>query len=737
MDSHASVGDAVRPDSDGCAEETINRGTSLPHKPSRRQFLKLAIMGGFGFALPGKRPSVDVIRPTPSYAYMGNIGTRSVQAILNPQAAASAAQPLTPFVQTLRGVGPGNIPVAVPDGTLTRGVTTIQHYTIDINQYSDTLHPNLPPTILWGYHSRTNLGDGPGVDNSQRHLGGIIIAQRGTPVQLTVQNNLPNSHILPVDTSLMGADGAVNRATVHIHGGKVPWISDGGPFTWFEPAANGKGALGYGESIRDSKTGRNLYKVLNPNLQPGQAEYYLPNDQSARFAWYHDHALGITRLNAYAGMASGFIIRDAFEDRLVRQYGLPDFIERGGRELPIVIQDKLFLADGRLDYPAAYDPSALYAAQAPLPPVSVVPEMFGDIMLANGTVYPRVDLQGARYRLRILNACSARFLNLQLYVAGADGVTPDLTQPGPDFLVIGTEGGFLSKPVLVPSGRGFLATKNLDGSWNMQGSLITGCAERWDVVVNFSGFAGKRLILCNDAPAPFPNGAVNDSARVIMRFDIGAAIAERPLGITPRTQLGLNPASRIDPYLSLPFGPPRQRPSYHKLRQLTLNEVNDQYGRLIQMLGTNQPNVLPWPLDPAFGPTTYAQMYTDPVTEQIKEGKIEIWEIANLTFDTHPMHFHLVNVEILSRRPFNRATYAGTPTYTGPARGPEPHEQGWKDTVQMHPGEVTTVIMKFDLPKTPYKIPLSPRPGGHEVGWPCHILEHEEHDMMRPLVVMP
>jgi spore coat protein A len=352
-------------------------------------------------------------------------------------------------------------------------------------------------------------------------------------------------------------------------------------------------------------------------------------------------------------------------------------------------------------------------------------------------------VQGARYRLRILNACQSRFLNFQLYVT-KDGITPDLTQPGPDFLVLGTEGGFLTRPVRVPAGQPFQWTTEASGAQTFKGSLITAPAERWDVIVDFSGFAGKQLILYNDAPAPFPAGdpahdyntpGSSPNTRVLMRFTVGAKVAEPRLRITTATPLASNPLSGIDwPLAGLWTRLPLPAPRRVKVRSLTLNEANDAHGRLVQMLGTSEPHDLPWPVDPAFG-TSYSREYMDPATETVRAGDVEVWSIANLTGDSHPIHFHLVNVQILSRRPFAVDTYAGKPTYTGPARGPEATELGWKDTIQMHPGEVTTVIMKFDLPKVPFVVPPSPRTGGHEYVWHCHILEHEEHDMMRPLIV--
>jgi len=705
---------------------------------TRRQFLKLGAVASASLALPSIRWFADA---PAAFAF-------------------NQSQGLSKFVQPLRGVGPGAIPVAVPDKKWSwdSGKIVASHYTIDINQYTDQLHPGLGPTTLWGYNPRNALGvtGRP----TQKHLGGIIIAERGIPVQITFQNNLPDQHILPVDTTVMGADGKQNRTAVHLHGGEVPWISDGGPFSWFDNAG------GYGSSVLAGPQ-NNIYKILNPNLKPGQAEYYYPNRQSARFVWYHDHAVGITRLNAYSGIASAYIIRDLFE-RGLRLIGLPDFIEKGGREIPLIFQDKIFVgadiatADptwtgvstpGSLWYPHVYEDRWGSAEGSTPPPISVIPEMFGDTMLVNGVVHPFAPVEPRRYRLRILNACQARFLNLQLYEDNGSG-QPNLSSKGPDFLVIGTEGGFLARPALVPSNR--MLTLLPDGTvdFTKPGSLLTAPGERWDVIIDFQGFAGKKFILYNDAQSPFPGGdSLNDyndpsstglNTRTIMRFDVAPSItgaADKPLYINTKTPLALAKLSGIDPFL-VPLGVSVvngavQLPPGVPVRQLTLNEVFDEYGRLIQMLGTNQP--VPLPMDYTSDSTeNYARPYDTSATETPAAGATEVWQIANLTMDTHPMHFHLVNVQLLARQPFTSYSN-GTPTYavTDLARGPEPTELGWKETVKMNPGEVTTVIMQFNLPKVPFLVPASPRTGGHEYVWHCHILEHEEHDMMRPLVVIP
>jgi spore coat protein A, manganese oxidase len=562
---------------------------------TRRSFLKITTIAGAGIAVYG--------------------GLRSENAW------AFYQTPSTPLWRTaLRGVGPGGIPVAAPDA-FPAPITGATHYTINIGQFTDQVHPTLGATTFWGYNPAVPLGGGV---QPQKHLGGIIVAQKGVPIQITFNNNLPPTHIIPVDTSIEGADLAQNRAATHLHGGFVPWISDGGPHDWFAP--NGAHGLSFLNN-----------QVLNPGAAANQAEYYYPMNQSARFLWYHDHAWGITRLNAYAGIATALLLRDSFEIGLKNQ-GLPEFIEAGGRELPIVVQDKIFVdsnisqidptwtgpsASGSLWYAHQYD-TARYGKLGPTPDgpppaISVVPEFFGDTMLANGTVFPEVTVEARRYRLRILNACNARFLNLQMYVddGSADGITlnnmgtplnapalnaaaPNPTgRPTSNFLVLGTEGGFLPTPAWVSSNIPFNGT--IAG-----GSLLLAPAERVDVLFDFSAHAGRKVILYTDTPAPFPGGDPrNDyfpglnvsknpvnlvtpagsgpNTREVMRFDVVPASLplDPPLAITRTTNL----VAGNDPLL-VPLGVTTLPPGV-PVRQLTLNEAFDGHGRLLQLLGTN------------------------------------------------------------------------------------------------------------------------------------------------------
>jgi spore coat protein A len=242
----------------------------------------------------------------------------------------------------------------------------------------------------------------------------------------------------------------------------------------------------------------------------------------------------------------------------------------------------------------------------------------------------------------------------------------------------------------------------------------------------FPGFNVGNATKNNPVNAFTPPG-FGPNTRVLMRFDVGTTVtspADQTLAISPSTDL----SAGIDAPL-VPFGssvPPAGVP----VRQLTLNETFDPYGRLIQMLGT-----LVLPGSPSAG---FGQPYEALATEMVGAGTTEVWEIFNTTADVHPMHFHLVNVQLINRQPFQVSSLGkikGSVNFTGLVTPAEPNETGWKETVMMFPGTVTRIIMRFDLPTVPFTVPASPRTGGNEYVWHCHILEHEEHDMMRPLVV--
>jgi spore coat protein A len=334
--------------------------------------------------------------------------------------------------------------------------------------------------------------------------------------------------------------------------------------------------------------------------------------------------------------------------------------------------------------------------------------------------------------------------------------------PGPIMYEVGTEGGFLPAVAIhnntTPLPKIDPLTANQDGPFN----LLLAPAERADVVVDFNGAGGQTFILFNDSVAPFPGGDARNEyftgdpdqtafggapttlqgfgpntrtlMKIVVTTGVGDSLPTSSWLSQLNTQLKNNFLTGNQPPLLFNNGDPSvpgPLPFNGTVnRQLTLNEDFDDFGRLIQRLGTfttftnNQ------------GLPTWGRAYDSAATETPTAGATEVWQLFNLTGDTHPIHFHLVNVQIIQRQRF-----VGDPASGIKLRGkpfpPDPNEIGWKETVRMNPSEVITVIMKFNLPTLPASMdnPLSPRTGGHEYVWHCHILEHEEHDMMRPLVV--
>jgi FtsP/CotA-like multicopper oxidase with cupredoxin domain len=828
------------------------------------------------------------------------------------------------------------------------------------------------------------------------YLGPTIVADREKPVRIVFRNLLPTGKdgdlFLPVDSTLMGSgmgplsdqtpptdtnsvdDGVrnpmctygfmsgmpnecftQNRATLHLHGGVTPWISDGTPHQWVTPAGE---STGYPQGVSVSNVPD--MDVCGTDTDGCQTFYYT-NQQSARLMFYHDHAWGITRLNVYAGEAAGYVLRDAVERSL---FGANGPYASMGDGTPLVIQDRTFVpgatqlaqqdptwdsaewgGEGSLWYHHVYmpaqnpgDPSGMssfgrwmygpwfwppatsqhgpidnpyYDAACDLndsstwqydtdpfceprlipgtPNVSVGMEQFNDTPLVNGTAYPVKDVQPQSYRFRILNAANDRFWNLQWYIADDNGTpndktddtevalkaselaaaqsdpnvfpTPDLTQSpaGPDWIQIGNEGGFLPAPTVVDGQQ--VTTWITDptrfdvGNVDLH-SLLLAPAERADVIVDFSGFQGKTLILYNDAPAAFPArvssydyytgdpdlspaGAPSTIAgygpntRTIMRVNVANTTPAQAFNLTALNNLwkhhadgsgvfekdqdpiivgqaaynsayGTNfvangwcnapgltgPAvNRCDGYARInegnhptdlfgfnglragfrpgvgKLGIPFQPKGLHD----EMNSANfDEFGRMSANLGLEAPNANPLLQNIILYP------YVNPSSELIDatnlpQGDInmtpiasaadgtQIWKITHNGVDTHPIHWHLWNVQVLNRVTWDNIIIP-----------PDPAELGWKETVRISPLEDTIVALRPIIPTLPFEVPNSARPlnpmmplhstlGFNNVdangnptnpitnevtnfGWEyvyhCHILSHEEMDMMRPVSVM-
>jgi parallel beta-helix repeat protein len=887
------------------------------------------------------------------------------------------------FIDSLPGLGPsgannlGNyIPVGVADTTTFPGC---DYYEIGLVKYTQKLHTDLPPTLLYGYvqletaanaavskhvilknpnGSNILFGNGTqayGVD-SPRYLGPTIIAQRDVPTRIKFTNLLPTGSdgnlFLPVDTTLMGAgmgpldslsdpmmkeNYTQNRATLHLHGGVTPWISDGTPHQWTTPA-NETTQYPKGVSVAyvpdmwfvNGTVVANTVGIVTPpawdasnNPGNGSLTFYYTNQQSARLMFYHDHALGITRLNVYAGEAAGFLLTDNVEQELINAGILPNAGGLYTYGIPLVIQDKTFVdaatmpyqdptwawgsnasagpqtgdlwlphvympnqnpydidgmnAFGRWHYgpwfwpptdvtngPVAnpyYDPVNASWEPPKIPGVpdnSMAMEAYMDTPTVNGAVYPYVDVQPQATRFRILNAANDRFFNLQLYVAdpavttsdgrtntevkmvpavptdgypatwptdGREGGAPDPATAGPSFIQIGTEGGFLPAPAEIAQQP---VTWNLDPTTFNMGNvqdhaLLLGTAERADVVIDFSQYAGKTLILYNDAPAAFPaldprydyhtggpdltdgggtpptQPGYGPNTRTIMQIRVGNGTAAAPYNLNAlnaafasspdkkgvfessqepiivpdsRYNSAYGQSFATDPYVrimdsNIVFatldGTTQNITMQRKAIQDEQGEAFDTtYGRMSGFLGIELPlspgnpqQLLLYPF--ASPPVDVIATSLSVRSPELGDGT-QIWKITHNGVDTHTIHTHLYTFQLINRVAWDNAVLL-----------PDDNELGWKETLRVDPLQDTIVAIRAVAPKLPFEVPdmvrpidptvpvgdtLPGGPGGykdpagnpvtvtnHEVnyGWEyvyhCHILGHEEMDMMHGVVV--
>jgi len=500
---------------------------------------------------------------------------------------------------------------------------------LEMRQFAQKVHRDLPPTTLWGYN-----GAWPGP---------TIEVQSGQPLKINWVSKLPTTHILPIDHSIHGADSSLPdvRNVAHLHGACVLPDDDGYPEAWF--TANGE---------------------HGPKFNPQPSCY--PNCQPATALWYHDHSLGITRLNIYAGLAGFYLIRDEAEKSL----NLPS----GEYEIPLMLQDRLFHRDGSLYYPSVVN--------GPKEHPLWVQESFGDFNCVNGKVTPFLEVEPRKYRFRMLNAANSRFYHLRLFNADNTGKILNDTFDVPAFQQTGTDGGLLPSPLELHY-------------------LLMAPAERFDVVIDFAGLEGKSFSLINDAPAPYTMGGQVD-AQEVMLFKVTKPLQAKDTSSVPDALA--------------PFEP--LQPAYTMRERLLLvsekERPSDGYV-IIGLLGNAR--------------------WCDPITEDPKAGSTEIWSFINITGDVHPLHVHLVQFQVLNRQPFDVQTYqqSGKLVFTGKPMPPETNERpARKDTIKSYPGYVTRIIQRFDLP------PGAPATPGKELlyVWHCHILEHEDNEMMRPYKVV-
>jgi spore coat protein A len=747
----------------------------------------------------------------------------------------------TKYLDPLPFFGPGG---AVPrvTGTVVPGLQSID-VTYNEFQQSGDLQPlpsnfmyggNFPNppitpntaitgTLVWGYDVGGTLPLWPGV---------TVEATVGTPTRVTYTNNLPSAapysilqKYVTVDQTLHWANpfnlapGDPNRfnpyagpvpVVPHLHGGITPSAYDGGPDQWFTN----------GSAPGTFSTHGPGYRTIFGTAADNQCIYQYPNDQEPATLWFHEHTLGATRTNVFSGLAAYYFLRGYNDDGVPGANKLPasDSGTNTAREIEIAIQDRSFDTQGQLFFPDVGLNPTIHPFW--------VPEFVGDVITVNGKVWPTLTVDPVRYRFRFLEGSNARFYNLSFQATtGPQGAK----KPLPSFWVIGTDGGFLDTPVNTPT-------------------LLFAPGERYDTIVDFSAFAGQTFLIVNDARAPYPGGApaspstVGQIMQIVVNPQTNPPFVDSSYNPDPATggggpirnaagdglPINLPPIVRLASNGQLAVNPAdnTKKVTPTRVRQLTLNEVIGKGGPLEILVNNTKWNGV----RPDGSVNADAKAYTlttgnggndatNYLTELPQNGSTEVWEIINLTADSHPIHIHEFQFQLLNRQAFtmngskgylaayNAAFQGGvfTPAYgppfaykktnlagtqefetltrtdgstvsapiiggnpnivpflSGPVILPRPYEDGWKDTFIMNPGEVTRVVVRW----TPQNIPVGgetpgtnqfttfdptnfgnppggvildnpadvANPQGPGYVWHCHIIDHEDNEMMRPYI---
>jgi FtsP/CotA-like multicopper oxidase with cupredoxin domain len=644
-------------------------------------------------------------------------------------------------------------PVMPRAGTVpNRGGRDADYYEISMRQLSQQILPaGFGPTTVWGYGAlRAMKPNGLLLHNAPSLT---IEARWNTPVRVKWVNELVDAqrnylpHLLPVDPTLHWANppgGEMHRderpvfsATPGAYTGPVPIVthvhgaarigdeSDGYAEAWYLPDASDlpqdHAAVGtWHDFFREKAAAKGLVAPGTLAWEPGSAVFQYPNEQRASTLWYHDHALGMTRLNVYAGPAGFFILRggpggDAalVDVRDGSRARLPGPAPRENdrfppnkpyREIPVAIQDRSFNADGSLFYPDSrsffdgiagpYLPAGQHGHMEHGSGFAPIwnPEFFGNTLIVNGNTWPFLTVERRRYRLRFLNGCQSRFLILDFS-----------DMPGVEAWQIGNEGGFLEAPVNIGA--------------ELQQRLLLSPAERADVIVDFTGVAEGSYVLRNLGPdEPFGGGepgvdfpaADPGSTGQVLQFRVVAASS--PDDTTPPQYLQLPPLEPL--------------PEATRVRKLALieemgmgydangEEVEGPVAALLGIVHEGSPLPLLW---------------DDEVTENPALGDTEIWELYNFTADAHPMHVHETLFEVVNRQSLVLDADSDAPLtpvqFDGDPVPPAANERGFKDTVIAYPGQVTRIRARFD--------------SAGQFVWHCHIVEHEDNEMMRPYRIGP
>ncbi|HET9598115.1 MAG TPA: multicopper oxidase domain-containing protein [Anaeromyxobacteraceae bacterium] len=583
-------------------------------------------------------------------------------------------------------------------------------------------------TPLWGY-GQVNMGGGP-LAGAATYPSLDFLATKGRPVKVKWVNNLPDQHLFcpdpmnfnwpcAIDRTLMGTKAGTgvgpyggsqqpdNAMVVHFHGGEIPPESDGFAELWFgnahTAAAYSPGGVAQPidppQSLAAGGTPLTMTRPVGNSML-----YNYPMVNEASTLWFHDHALGKTRLDVAAGPAGFFTIIDPANE--------PANLPSGPYDQNIVIQDRAFNAPqpgsnlATINFPNGLNQTQIapLPGQAPLTPggnagvhPQWVPEYFGDHSIVNGMAWPFMNVEPRKYRFHLLDGSNARCWALAL-------------SNGQTFIQVGTDQGYLAAPVPV--------------------AKLTLCpGERADVVIDFTKQkVGSTIVMTNNAPAPYPKG-VSPTAK-----DVGKVMAFKVVALKA-------PDTSVVPATLVPVAPLAVAGA--ATREMVLNEVLDAmtlYPLRVQIDG---------------------KPFEGGITETPKKGATEVWKLINTTGDMHPIHLHLVKFQIVSRQKFDLNKYSkatgfavpGNATFTklpiapyliGQVAPPPANEAGWKDVVQTFPGEVTTIVANWDGKWNTTMADPDPLAGGAPAFlpvtsglyvWHCHIVDHEDNEMMRPVML--
>lgn len=747
---------------------------------TRRGLLKVGAVAGAGAAIRFEAPTL----------FQGaNASASSPQTALAGSSVTQFASPLPTYSGR-----------RVSGSALQVGIQEFQQKVLPDSFYKGLSGSYSGGTWLWGYAVGTTAAQG-----SPQWPGVSVEAVKGTPTTITYTNSLPASgnlqKLLTIDQTIHWANplgsamstspySGVIPTVVHLHGGEDQSTSDGVPEGWF--TSNGLHGKGYATY---SGTGAN------------SAVYHYPNGQQATTLWFHDHTLGMTRVAVYSGQAAFYLIRDSYD---TGKSGNPLGLPTGNYEQELLIADRQFDTNGQLFWPDSDADPSLVDGPPSNPGIHPywIPEFFGDVMCVNGRAWPYLAVEPRRYRFRFLNGSNARFLRMGL-VDSSSGAT------GPALYQIGSDGGLLDTPVKL---TGAPEAYDPTGAPQETVRLFIAPSERADVIIDFSGMAGKKFTLTNDAQVPYPSGdelAPSDPTRTVMQFQVSLPLKGTDTSYNPASGKGLRGGANQEPKIvrlaNPATGAVAAGVTVSRKRQLVLFEyetagnstVNTADTPVIDLINNSKWNGHRdgggYPAIPGSTADQYGQGLA--ITELPRVGSTEIWEFLNITEDAHPIHIHLIEFQLLGRQAvlldsdgeptyitdwatdfpggtYNGETSSGSwgpvtyakgtiipgygpphdyftanadgaiggnrafgPYLTGPVIPPNPNEAGWKDTIKVFPRYVNRFICRW-APQATAVSGVSPGKNlysfdptkGPAYMVHCHILDHEDNEMMRPYI---